>query len=158
MHVLGKKELLKQQGAPPPAPPHGLPNPGPRAGAGGCESHAVCGPDWVCHLAPSPEAPKQVSPQNSTPVPHLYLQAGCLPWRGPSITSRLGWGWLGSPLCLTPQFCFSSRVLTVLRGGGRERRSRRGAPANERSVTPRPPESPALTPCRLTAHPLEGGS
>lgn len=98
----------------------------------------------VCQPAPSPEALKQMSIQ-STPRPPAYLQAGALPWKGPSITSRLGRDCLASPLCLTPQFCFSSRVLTVLRGGGRERRSQRCAPAVKRSVTPRSPESPALT-------------
>lgn len=109
----------------------------------------------VCQPAPCPEALKQMSIQ-STPLPPLYLQAGALPWKGPSITSRLGWDCLASPLCLTPQFCFSSRVLTVLRGGGRERRSRRCAPAVKRSVTPQSSESPALTTPAGQLHFLEG--
>lgn len=102
-----------------------------------------------------PRGPEASESPEQHPTLTLYLQAGPLPWTGPSIASRLGWDCLGSPLCLTPQFCFSSRVLTVLRGGGRERRSQRCAPADKRSVTPRSPESPALTLCRPTS--LSGG-
>lgn len=57
---------------------------------------------------------------------------------------KTGMGLAAKSLCLTPQFCFSSRVLTVLRGGGRERRSRRCAPADERSVILWSPDSPVL--------------